>query len=65
MAQAFEALENQTPTLNATGDEATYTYTVPTISDMDNGVFTGTGNQISWVFVKINGKWYIKSGAGD
>lgn len=59
-AQSYEALEKQTPTFNASGDEATYTYMSPTDSDIMNGVASGTGTPTPLVFVKINGKWYLK-----
>ncbi len=49
IVQAYEALEEQTPTLNATGDEATYMFAMPR-----------TGIQ-PLTFVKIDGKWYIKN----
>jgi hypothetical protein len=52
-AKAYESLENQTPTYNDAGDEATYmlTFVYP----------DGYSNQSSKTFVKINGKWYLKS----
>jgi RNA polymerase sigma factor (sigma-70 family) len=46
-AEYYEAIEDQTPAFNDTGDEATY-----------NRPTNGT-----MVFVKIDGKWYIKSGS--
>jgi RNA polymerase sigma factor (sigma-70 family) len=57
-AQAYEALLDQTPKLNAAGDKATYKYWMPTDSDEEKGTFTGTGDYTTLVFVKINGKWY-------
>jgi hypothetical protein len=59
-AQSYEALEKQTPTFNASGDEATYTYISPSATDLMNGVATGNGTPTPLVFVKINGKWCIK-----
>ncbi len=59
-AQAFEALLNQAPIFNAAGDEATYIYTTPSMSDLENGAFTTSDIHNSLVFVKINGKWYMK-----
>jgi hypothetical protein len=52
-AKGYESLENQTPTYNDAGDEATYmlTFVYP----------DGYSNQSSKTFVKINGKWYLKS----
>ncbi len=52
-AQSYESLADQTPTLNAAGDEATYMRTV---------VLTESGPTIQerTDFVKINGKWYEK-----
>jgi len=50
-AEAYEALENETPTFNAAGDEATYDVPASTtVFAPDNPI----------VFVKINGKWYRK-----
>ncbi len=61
-AGSYEALEKQTPTFNANGDEATYIFTLPEATDLVNGTYTGTstGPKIPLVFVKINGKWYFK-----
>ena len=58
-AQAFEDLETQTPTFNATGDEATYIYTQqpPTLP---NGLTFGKVRQSQTTFIKIDGKWYRK-----
>ncbi len=55
-AQAWEALEEQTPTLNSTGDEATYTFTSPPEPDAGQPVSIET----TIVFLIINGKWYVK-----
>ena len=49
-AQLFESLEDQTPTFNAAGDEATYTYR----DEISNY------NPQPMTFVKINGEWYRK-----
>jgi RNA polymerase sigma factor (sigma-70 family) len=49
---AWEALETQTPTYNATGDEATYLFTTPD--------YPGPTVSESMTFIKINGKWYQK-----
>ncbi len=54
-AQAWEALEDQTPTYNAAGDEATYLFTYPTAHG------GGLGIQATQTLIKINGRWYIKS----
>jgi hypothetical protein len=51
-AQSYEALENQTPTSNAAGDEATYMYMRPSVSDMENGVATGAGTPTPWSLSK-------------
>jgi len=51
-ARAYEALENQTPTYNEAGDEATYMYSASEL--------TGTTGSRPVTFVKINGKWYEK-----
>ena len=53
IAQSFEAHEYQTPTYNDAGDEATYMYTVPGYQEQPT----------PRVFVKINGKWYLKLAA--
>jgi hypothetical protein len=45
---AFEALEDQTPTYNDAGDEATYKFANP------------SEGEEPLTFVKIDGKWYIK-----
>jgi hypothetical protein len=50
-AEIYEAIEDQTPALNDTGDEATY-----------NTSMGGTMALTTIVFVKINGKWYVKGG---
>jgi hypothetical protein len=62
VARSYEALEKQTPTFNAKGDEATYILTMPAVTDLVNGTYTGTntGPKVPLVFVKINGKWYFK-----
>jgi hypothetical protein len=52
-AEAWEAIEDQTPTFNAAGDEATYQYMLPGVGD-------APGAQVPRVFVKIDGKWYLK-----
>jgi hypothetical protein len=56
-AKAYESLENQTPTYNDAGDEATYML-----------IFVyrdGSSDQSSKTFVKINGKWYLKPTDGN
>ncbi len=58
-AQSYEALETQTPTFNASGDEATYMLTRLKVS---NGKVVLGDTQIPMTFVKINGKWYWKGG---
>ncbi len=59
-AEAWEALESQTPTFNEAGDEATY---MLTISGMARGIpgITQGGTQVPRTFIKIDGKWYLKS----
>jgi len=52
-ARSWAALEAQTPTYNATGDEATYMYSV----ELGGGQILPPRPQ---TFVKINGKWYVK-----
>lgn len=52
-AEAWEAVEDQTPTFDAVGDEATYLYMLPGVGD-------APGAQVPRVFVKIDGKWYLK-----
>jgi cytoskeletal protein RodZ len=52
-AKHFESFETQTPTYNATGDEASYTYT-------RQPLFDGDETQVTQTFVKIHGKWYMK-----
>jgi len=52
-AREYESFENQTPTYNATGDEATYTYKEDPLLDGGDSLLTVT-------FAKINGKWYLK-----
>jgi hypothetical protein len=60
-AQSYEALETQTPTYNAAGDEATYDgYISPSSRDMESGTFSGNGPRGSLTFIKIDGKWYKK-----
>jgi len=49
----YESFENQTPTYNSTGNEATYTYKDDPVLDGDDFIHNVT-------FVKINGKWYMK-----
>ncbi len=57
-AESYEALENQIPTFNAAGDEATYTFTYQNA----NGT---TAKPRPMTFVKIDGKWYTKEGSGE
>ncbi len=52
VAQAYEALEDQTPTLDATGDEATYEISMP-----------GSGKG-PVIFVNVDGKWYLRHISG-
>jgi hypothetical protein len=52
-AQAYDAIEFQTPTYNDAGNEATYLFTLPTLDGKP-------GKQISRIFVKIDDKWYLK-----
>ncbi len=47
-AESYEELENQSPTFNDAGDEATYIY-----KDFNGGLHPRT-------LVKINGQWYWK-----
>ncbi len=60
IARSWEALEDQTPTFNATGDEAIY-WKQGIIPSPDGGYAVG-GNADSVTFIKINGKWYLKNG---
>jgi len=57
--QSWEVLVNETPTYNATGDEATYVFT--------QQATPGNGPPVQAafhkVFIKINGKWYFKGDA--
>ncbi|HVT82262.1 MAG TPA: hypothetical protein VHM90_16590 [Phycisphaerae bacterium] len=54
-ARSWEAMENQTPTFNPAGDEATYKFSLVDA----NGAVTNT--LVSTItFIRINGKWYIK-----
>lgn len=50
LAKGLEALENQTPTYNDTGDEATYMLYVDVVGN----------DPQETTFIKINGKWYLK-----
>jgi len=52
-ATHYESFENEAPTYNASGDEASYTYAIQPLFDGDESQRTTT-------FIKINGKWYIK-----
>ena len=54
IAGDYESLENQTPTYNDAGNEATYTWT--------HYFPDGATYERSKTFVKINGKWYMKLG---
>ncbi len=56
-AQSYEEMETQTPTFNATGDEATYQLILPTLV---NGEYVLGDKRTPYTFIKINGKWYMK-----
>ncbi len=60
-AQDFDTLAGLTPTFNADGDEATYMITVH--PDPIQGA--GSNAPQPMVFVKIDGKWYIKPEKGN
>ena len=59
-ANNWEELEDQTPTYNAAGDEATYVYTSQPFQ-LRSGRTVGEVAQRSVTFIKINGKWYEKA----
>ena len=54
-AQQYEDLEVQTPTLNETGDEATYF-----IQPLPPSPAEPAGSARPITFVRIDGKWYLK-----
>ena len=52
---------NQTPIYNQAGDEATYTFTRRP-GDRQSGDVSGLRNLPSTiVFIKVGGKWYLKT----
>jgi len=59
-AQKYDALENQTPSYNAAGDEATYMFTYDSDIETTSGTVLHAGTQFPMVFIKINGRWYLK-----
>jgi hypothetical protein len=61
MAQVFQGMKGQAPTINETGDKATYQVTPPA------GMIPPGANvpqTIPVTFVKQNGRWYIGDGPG-
>ncbi len=60
VAEAFDALEDQTPTFNAAGDEATYVMTWPVEQFSDGHVVLYPATAAPLIMVKINGKWYFE-----
>jgi RNA polymerase sigma factor (sigma-70 family) len=59
-ALTYDALANQIPVINSTGDEATYQIYNSTGDDLTYGMFSGKGNLLPETFIKIQGRWYIK-----
>ena len=58
MAQMFQSMKDQTPDINATGDQATYQMTPPA-GMLPPGMPTPPPRPMT--FVKIDGRWYIKN----
>jgi hypothetical protein len=58
-AKSYEDIKDQTPTFNASGDEATYFKQGPVGDPVTVG-----GDTYLIIFIKINGKWYIKEKKG-
>jgi hypothetical protein len=52
-AKNYESFENEKPTYNTTGDEASYIFS-------RQPLYEGDETQVTTTFVKINGKWYMK-----
>jgi hypothetical protein len=66
MAQVFQGLKTVTPTMNDTGDKATYQVTPPP-GMFDNVKLGPNGSipaSIPVTFVKQEGRWYIGEGPG-
>jgi hypothetical protein len=57
----FQSLKDQTPQMNATGDQATYQMT-PTADMLPPGMALPPSEPMT--FEKIDGRWYIKNGDG-
>jgi len=55
MVVALQSIQNVTPVYDATGDQATYTLSVP----LNIG---GAVNKNTLSFVKLNGQWFLKGG---
>ncbi|MEI6861641.1 MAG: hypothetical protein WCL04_05250 [Verrucomicrobiota bacterium] len=54
MIAALQSIQNATPTLDATGERATYT---PAVNLNPNAV----GNPRDLTFVKVKGRWYLRN----
>ncbi len=61
MTRMFQSLKDQTPQMNATGDQATYQMT-PTADMLQPGMALPPSQPMT--FEKIDGRWYIKGGEG-
>jgi hypothetical protein len=59
LAQMFQSMKDQTPEINATGDQVTYQMTPPA-SMLPPGMATPPSRPMT--FEKIDGRWYIKDG---
>jgi len=59
LARIFDSLNDQTPTFNASGDEATYLIARSAPPNSSSGASPAPK---PLVMVKINGRWYMKDG---
>jgi len=61
MSQSFAALKDQTPEMNAAGDQATYQMAIPA-SILPPGMAAPPPRPVT--FQKVDGQWYINGPAG-
>jgi hypothetical protein len=64
MAQVFQGLKSVAPTMNDTGDKATYQVTPPAALAATLPAGTNLPPTIPITFMKVDGRWYISDGPG-